>query len=248
MLPELPAIAGVGLPVGLSLAVAVAGERVLESRRRAALNRALHELRRPLQALSLATSAPRRAGAANAALVTRETVDAALAALAELDRAVNGMRPALRPRPVAVDALIRSVAERWREAAAAGGRSLSVRSEVGAAAVLADRARVERAIDNLLVNALEHGTGRVRLKASLAPGAARISVADDGPGSHRSQARPRPAGRSDPRRGHGLRIVAEVAREHGGRFLLERSTRRTEAVLELPVAAREPAARGIPAA
>lgn len=243
----LEAIGSAGVPFGLTLAMALVGGRVRATRRRAALNRALHELRRPLQALSLAASAP-RPGAPSGAIVTRETVDAALAALAELDQAVNGMRPVLRPQSVAVDALIRSVAQRWRDAAAASGRSLSVRSEAGAVAVAADRSRLERAIENLIVNALEHGTGEVRLNASLGRGAARIAVADDGSGDPRSRPRGRVVGSRDPRHGHGLRIVAEIAREHGGRFLLERSAGRTEAVLELPVATPGPAARGIPAA
>ena len=52
----------------------------------------------------------------------------------------------------------------------------------------------------------------------------------------------------DPRRGHGLRVAAEVAREHGGRFLLDRTRGPTEAVLELPRAAAGWAAHGVPAA
>ena len=56
-------IAEVGLaswPVCATIAAAAATARVLDSRRRGALNRALHELRRPLQALVL--SSGREAG------------------------------------------------------------------------------------------------------------------------------------------------------------------------------------------
>ena len=49
-----------GWPLGVTLAAALVGDRVRKARRRAALNRALHELRRPLQALALAPAPPGR--------------------------------------------------------------------------------------------------------------------------------------------------------------------------------------------
>src|SRR5690349_3513219 len=150
-----------GWPAGVVVAAAVAGDRMLQSRRRAALNRGLHELRRPLQALSLASAGRNGASAAAAsrtAVVTRQTVDAALAALGRLDRQVNRLPPAPAPHPVLAAALVHAAAERWRGPAAARGRSLTVRCEVGAATVLADPRQLERALDNLLANSLEHGT------------------------------------------------------------------------------------------
>jgi len=38
------------------------------------------------------------------------------------------------------------------------------------------------------------------------------------------------------RRGHGLDVVARVAAEHGGRFLVRHDDRGTAATLELPLA------------
>jgi signal transduction histidine kinase len=232
VLPELGSLMSAGWPAGVGLAFAIAGDRMVQSRRRAALNRGLHELRRPLQALSL-TSASANGGSAGAgsrtAVVTRETLDAALAALDDLDRQVNRLPPAPSPHPVLAAALVHAAAERWRGPAAARGRALSVRCEVGAARVLADARQLERALDNLLANSLEHGTLRVALAATLGRGGVRISVGDGGPGVAR---RPR---RRDPRRGHGLRMVDRIAREAGGRFLIDRSPTGTEAVLELPV-------------
>jgi signal transduction histidine kinase len=241
---ELSSLISVGWPIGVSLAVAVAGDRVRESRRRTALNRALHELRRPLQALSLVASSRDGAGspAARTAVVTRGSVDAALAALDDLDRQVNRLPAAPSPRPVAAAALVHGAAERWRGPAAARGRSLSVRCEVGTARVLADARQLERALDNLIANSLEHGTLSVAVTATRGPRGVRISVGDGGPGPARGSRR------HDPRRGHGLQIVGAVARDHGGRFLIDRSPAGTEAVLELPAmtklaaGAREPAA------
>jgi len=238
VLPELASLMSAGWPAGVALAAAVAGDRVVQSRRRAALNRGLHELRRPLQALSLASvgrNRSRAGAAARTAVVTRETVDAALAALDDLDRQVNRLPPAPAPHPVLVAALVHAAAERWRGPAAARGRSLSVRCEVGAARVLADARQLERALDNLLANSLEHGTLSVAVAATLGRGGVRISVGDGGPGPAR------PPRRRDPRRGHGLRIVARIARESGGRLLVDRSAARTEAVLELPVLAERAA-------
>src|SRR5436190_1773436 len=73
-----------GWPLGLALAAAAGGRRVGSARRRAALNRALHELRRPLQVLALSGPSPSRAGGPPGAL------DLAIAAVDDLDREING--------------------------------------------------------------------------------------------------------------------------------------------------------------
>jgi signal transduction histidine kinase len=244
VLGDVSAVTSAGWPVGLSVAAVVVGERFRASRRRAALNRALHELRRPLQALSLVSAQldSSRAGP-RTALITRATVDAALAALADLDREVNRLPAAPSPRPVSASGLVHSSVERWRAVAARRGRALAVRCEVGSAMVLVDPRRVEGALDNLIANALEHGTLNVVVSARPGPRGVRISVADRGMASP-SPRRPR----RDPRRGHGLRIVGEVARESGGRFLLDRSQGGTEAVLELPLAPSATAGARTPAA
>ena len=231
MLDELSAATGAGWPVGLSVALLLVGERVRLSRRRAALNRALHELRRPLQALSLVSGQlDSPAASPRTAVVTRETVEAALAALADLDREVNRLPAEPSPRPVSASGLVHSCVERWRGPAAHRGRSLAVRCDVGSAMVLVDPRRIEAALDNLIANSLEHGSLNVRVSARLAARGVRISVADGGSATGSGRRR------RDPRRGHGLRVVGEAARQHGGRFLLDRSASGTEAVLELPLA------------
>jgi signal transduction histidine kinase len=244
VLPEPSTVISAGWPLGLSLAVVLAGERLRASRRRAALNRALHELRRPLQALSLVSARLDGEGTgAQTAVVTRESIDAALAALADLDRELNRLPPAPSPRPLAAAAAVHAAVERWRGPAAMRGRSLSVHCDVGGARILADARQIERALDNLIANSLEHGTLNVALRATVGPRGVRISIGDPGPAPTGTRRR------RDPRRGHGLRIVGRIARDHGGRFLFDRSPTGTEAVLELPVivegarpGAREPAA------
>jgi two-component system, OmpR family, sensor histidine kinase BaeS len=171
-------------------------------------------------------------------------IDLALAALDDLDGAVNGSERSIRPRPVACRALVAGAVERWRAPAARAGRSLVLEWRAGAAIVDADPARVAQALDNLIANALEHGGLRVRVETSISAAGVRIVVANDG-----AAARPRPR---DLRRGHGLEVVRRTAAAHGGRFALRADGCTVAAVLELPLAPmpalppRERGARVIP--
>jgi len=204
------------------LAAAIAGDRARTARRRAALNRALHELRRPLQALVL-SSAPDRGPGSHALRVT-------LAALGDLDREINGGPRRFSPRPMSCRAVVQPAVERWLRIAAAARRSLVLRWRAGEAIVMADPDRVAQALDNLIDNALRHGGLRVSVEASLCAQGVRIVVSDTGTSSSAD-----PDGRG-PRRGHGLRIASAVAAEHGGRFELRRFGAGTWAILELPLA------------
>lgn len=202
----------------------LAAVRVRESRRRSRLNRALHELRRPLQALALAPASGFRRGVP----ATPDSLDLALAALEDLDGAVNGAPAAIRPRPISGRALIAAAVERWRAPASRAGRSLKLEWRAGAAVVMADPPRVAQALDNLIANAIEHGGLRVRVEAVLCAAGMRVVVSNDGPASEH-----RPP---DPRHGHGLEVVREVAAAHGGRFALRSEGQATVAALELPLA------------
>jgi signal transduction histidine kinase len=210
-------------PLAATMAVLV-GARVREARRRLRLNRALHELRRPLQALALAPAG----GHARALDRVPAPLDLALAAVDDLDGIVNRSEPPIRPRPVACRALVAGAIERWRGPAARAGRSLALEWRAGAAIVSADPARVSQALDNLIANALEHGGLRVRVEASISAVGVRIVVANQG-GLARASHR-------DPRRGHGLAVVRRTAAAHGGRFALRADGPDVIATLELPLA------------
>jgi signal transduction histidine kinase len=225
-------------PLGLSLAAVAAAQGVYAGRRRSALNEALHELRRPLQALALAPPAGSGGGAA-----IEGSVRMAAAALERLEREVNGEAPVPVRAPLPVRPLLEAAVGRWRSRAALAGGSLCLRWRAGEASVEGDRCAIAQAVDNLIVNAIEHGGAEVAVEAEVRSGRLRIAVRDSGRASRPAERRESPAeliarlrGRS--RRGHGLRLVRRTATDHGGDFALRASARGTEAVLALPLRGR----------
>lgn len=93
---------------------------------------------------------------------------------------------------------------------------------------------LRRAVDNLIGNALRHGT-RAEVSVVFGERSYRISVEDDGPGipAHQRDEALRPFARLDPARnqnrgagvGLGLAIVADAARVHGGTLRLTQGDR-----------------------
>jgi signal transduction histidine kinase len=229
-----------GWPLALTVAAFLVRERVRGGRRRGALNRALHELRRPLQALALgAEDASRDGGSANGDGPGK--LELALAALDDLDHELNGGEPPLRMRPVVCRTWVEGALGRWRVAAGRSGSPVELRWRAGSATVLADPRRLAQALDNLIVNAIEHGGPPIRVVGSVSGVSVRIEVVDRGCGGVG------PTRRARGRRGHGLEVVARVAAQHGGRFMVSRGRRSTVAALELPLAER-PAVSELPAA
>lgn len=218
-----------GWPLAASLA-ALAVREAEGGRRRTALNECLHELRRPLQALALGVRPADNPDAVESSLRL------ATAAIERLDREINGGGAvAVAAEVVQVEPLLRSSLARWRARAELAGCSAQLRWRAGEARVLGDAVRIEQAVDNLVLNAIEHGGSQIVVETTRRGSWVAISIVDTGP--HRELPR-LAAGRgrraSNPRHGHGLRVVRRVAAEHGGRFELQRSPARTEAVLRLP--------------
>ena len=223
-----------GLPMAASLAVASGITTLREGRRRASLNEAMHELRRPLQVLALALPAGRREED-----VCESSLHVATAALERLDREING-RPAAAPAdPVALRPLIEAAVKRWKLPVRLRGRSLRLRWRALNPRVIGDEIELAQSLDNLISNAIEHGAGEVTVEARESAGSLQLLVVDAGGDSTRSagprgaEFRGRIGGRQ--RHGHGLRVVTRTARLHGGSFRLRRTPGRTEARIELPL-------------
>jgi two-component system, OmpR family, osmolarity sensor histidine kinase EnvZ len=211
---------------------------VISAGHRRRLNRALHELRRPLQALVLLEDEEPRDSPAPA--TRRGLLELATSALDEIDGELNGGEQLRERRQVCGRELVLASLERWRPAAPADG--LRVFWDAGPGTVDADPVAVARALDNLLANALEHGGPPVVVTGAEVAGRLRITVANGRadtahPALARAEAGPRRS--VDPRRGHGLDVVSSVAAEHKGRFAICRTDAGCVAALELPLAKAE---------
>jgi signal transduction histidine kinase len=223
-------------PLGASLAAAVAVRGLHAGRRRTALNEALHELRRPLQALALVGPGAGQAGQP----AIQGSVQMAASALERLEREINGGSGEAARAPLFARPLLDSAVGRWKARAALAGGSLSLCWQAGEAMIDGDRCEIAQALDNLIVNAIEHGGPEVVVAARTCPGRLRVSVVDSGRESRPDSRRESPAelvARLSGRRlhGHGLRVVRRTAAAHGGDFRLHSSARGTEAVIELPL-------------
>ncbi len=189
-----------------------------------------HELRTPISILKLELELARASGGSGEDLDRRlrsagEEVDR-LAQLARdllvLGQAELGQLQ-LRCRAVRVRELLEIVAERF--AAAYGLRSDRVRTLDEEGLVLdADPARLERALANMVSNALRHGAGDVVLVARRGEDALELHVLDEGPGfapdfiphAFECFTREETGHRGTGGVGLGLSIVAAIAEAHGG--------------------------------
>ena len=229
-----------GWPLAISMAATVVAQGLRNGRRRSALNEALHELRRPLQAVALATGPAVVAAPGDA----EGPMELAAAALERLDREINGGPLAPAWGRVEARSLAQAAVARWQARAKLADGSLELRWNAGRAVVDGDRCALAQAVDNLIVNAIEHGGPTIVLTARRREGRLRIAVVDSGCAS-RPRSRDRGAeaiarlsGRR--RHGHGLVVVRRVASAHGGRFALSRAAAGSLAVLELPLADDDP--------
>ena len=228
-----------------AVAVACGGwARAAVCRERA--QRACHELRGAIGTVGLGLELAARGVAIDPIRARAMTLELARArqALEDLSGVVI---PGGGGEEVRVAELLSDSVEAWRPAAA--GRELRLDlAGCGDARVAGSRARLAQATGNLIANAIEHGAGTVSVSARCGGGQVRIAVSDCGEGL------PVPLVKLLERRawpwacrahGHGLAIVAEVARSHGGRLEPAPSAGGARLVLVLPLKAG--AATGTPA-
>ena len=195
-----------------------------ESQRQLVLD-ASHELRTPLTSLKTNMEVARRMD--ELAPDEREVlISDVLTQLDELTTLVGDMaelargdQPALTFEPIRLDALVLEE----MEVATTHGRSRGVtfEADVSPTWVSGSTARIERAVDNLLDNALKWSPDGGVVEVTCAHGV--LTVRDHGPGvdeSDREHIFDRfyraPGARGRPGSGLGLAIVAQVARDEGG--------------------------------
>ena len=208
------------------------------SRERAALISAVaHDLRAPVASMRLmadllddpkgALTAQRRSDLLSRLRQEASTTESALGDLVAADRVSGGL---LAPRRSLVD--VRALVRRRVDLVSTESHHLELRLADDDLVLWADRAQLERVIDNLLGNGLKHTPAGSRLVVSAEDrgDAIAVTVDDNGPGvpddvrnllfnayTRGSDAVNRPGS------GIGLYLVHEFARFHGGRASYEDS-------------------------
>lgn len=189
-----------------------------------------HDLRTPLALMltevELALAQPRGPDELRQALGSIHEEVRRLIVLAEdlLGRAGSGETGLpLASRPVDLADVAARVVERFKVAAEGRAIELTAPRPVE---VRGDATRLDRAVSNLVDNALRHGAGDIGVTVCSAAGSALVSVVDHGDGP------PSDAGAGSG--GWGLAIVREIARAHGGSVTVQRCDDTTRASLEIP--------------
>jgi PAS domain S-box-containing protein len=210
---------------------ALEGLRKLDEMKSAILSAVSHELRTPLTVIlgfaqtmqreGMALSAADRTAFMGRIATNAVKLDRLLSDLLDLDRLDRGILEPRR-RPTDLGALVQRIVE---QSGLAEARRVIIDAEELTISI--DGPRVERIVENLLVNAARHTPdgSRVWVRVLGVPGGAEIVVEDDGPGITADQREcvfePFRQGPSAPAHspgvGIGLSLVSRFATMHGGR-------------------------------
>lgn len=128
---------------------------------------------------------------------------------------------AIQAEPVAVRALLQAAATRARRQSPSQHVQITLDAPADLI-VVADAARIEQALDNLLANALRYARAQITLSASAREDTVELHVTDDGPGfpaeflpSAWTRFARADAARTEDGAGLGLAIVQTIAELHG---------------------------------
>ncbi len=231
--------------------------RTIDTHRREMVASVSHDLRTPLTALIGQIETIRMKGDSLPAGAQAHLLDRALHNAQHLKRLTDALAELARldspefraqPEPIALGELADDVVQRFVASAQAAGIALDIEYPDGLPLTRADAALIERALSNLLDNALRvtPGGGRVTVRALRDAGGIRLEVADTGPGVA-AEDQPRvferfyQTSRHRETRGSsglGLAIVKRVAELHGGSVgLRSEPGRGSTFFIELPLAA-----------
>ncbi len=250
------------LVAGVLVAMDISGRKELELRLQEAirardefLSLASHELRTPITSMKLQFQAAARQfedGASHAFEPSRvrRRVQLANRQLVRMTRLIEEMldvsriamkRLHLSLEPLELGEVVREVVDRFEADAAAQRMHFRVNVE-GAAAVRADRFRLEQVLENLFTNALRYGLDEpVEIRVEAEEGRVRLLVSDRGIGVRPEDLEriflrfERATSRNAGGLGLGLYISQQIALAHGGRLWAEpREGGGSRFVLELP--------------
>lgn len=209
--------------------------------RRALFANLSHDLRSPLTVIGACLDALATADGTLSGVPSRELIDRAAAQVRYLARLVdsqfelaNLQRPEYRPHsePLFIAELVHDVVAKFISQARARDLALMIEGAPSEARVLADAVLIERALDNLIDNAIRHAQHATRVTITLRELAheIEISVRDDGIGlppafcdwlDGRTSAIPDEVRSATRRSGLGLAIVRRIVELHGSRLVLE---------------------------
>jgi two-component system, OmpR family, sensor kinase len=230
------------------------------ARERSFVADASHELRTPLAILrtelELALRGEHTASELEAAVRSAAEETERLSGLAEdllvIARSDQGKLP-IRREPLHADDLLDTVARRFSTRARAAGRPVRPQPAPGVT-LMADQARIEQALANLVDNALRYGGGTVLLSAVAENGSVELHVRDEGPGfppaflpraferfTRADEARARGG------TGLGLAIAAAIAAAHGGTAHAANAAPGADVWISLPVSLSSASHRATPA-
>lgn len=214
-----------GLLLLLALVLAVAGRELRLMRLRDSLNRALHELRRPLQVLALDSPGM--------------SVRQAIRAVGRLDHALNGS-----PAPHAVTEelgcrmMVDACVRRWSSRAHLAGADIQLGWIGPEVLIQGDGPALAAAFENLILNAIEHGGPEIRVEAASLGRWVRVVITDSGRASRPSGREGSPAEMIARQRseshGHGLEIVRQTIVQHGGKLEVDLSETGSTVAVALP--------------
>jgi signal transduction histidine kinase len=204
----------------------------------------LHDLRGVVQTLMIAWQLETQRGRACASPVFSRSLIRARDLIGELASAI-GVAPALAHVSTTLDVnrICGNVVDSLSARAAERGMRLERHSCDSELLVAGEGMLIERAIENLVSNSLEHAAhdgGRVEIASNKRNGEAVVRVQDDGPGLP-EEVVAHPENRIGPHPGRGwglgLQVVMLAARLHGGRLEIDRALPRGASfTLVLPLA------------
>lgn len=195
---------------------------------RTAVRRGVHEIRRPLQLMMIERTSESSPGTGALDLAAAVCSDLESATTSRLRRSQAAPRVEHLGPASPVKVILSSALDRWSPVCDMVGRSIRVAGAAGGSKI--PSIPLSQALDNLIANAITHGSGPITLVARSNGTRFEIDVRDEGPRPSRS------AGKiHSPRHGHGLAATHSYLSDLNGALRFRASDRGTTATIIVPM-------------